>query len=98
MNEASLDVNHVTTVVGVAAAGWHLESSKRADQVVGSIFFDNSGSHFVVGEIKKVFKIAEIRVDGVFIDGFTGKRLDTGGFETSIAHAFSVDEGGVFGA
>lgn len=98
VNEAGLDVDHITTVVGIAAAGWHFESGKFRFQVKDSIFFDNAGFDFVVGEIENVFKKAEIRVDGVSIDGLTIEGLDTGGFESSIAHAFSIDEGGIFSA
>jgi hypothetical protein len=98
VNEAGLDVDHITTVVGIAAAGWHFESGKLRFQVKDSIFFDNAGFDFVVGEIENVFKIAEIRVDRVSIDGLTREGLDTGGFESSIAHAFSIDEGGIFSA
>lgn len=45
-----------------------------------------------------MFKVAEIRVDSVSIDGLTTERGDTSGLVTGIANANSIDKGGVFGA
>lgn len=87
VNYKSLDVNHVTSAVCITDAGWHIESRK---------FLDINDFDFVVGDIENVFKMAEIRVDGVKIDGLTKKRLDTECFVSSFALSFSTDEGGIF--
>lgn len=99
MGETGLDVNQEFSVVGnIAAAGGHLESSKGTDEVVLASFAHDLGSDFVVNEEKNMFEIAKVGIKSIFVSEFASKRSDTSGRESSIANAFSVDQGRVLGA